>query len=164
MQVIVLKNRNYANKKPYVAVRIARSSNHIGLLRIKFFSHFLLPLQVSHIVPSQAGCSAPHSGHEPWQLQMFFSVFIKNVFCKQQESCLLVLKHRDNLMQQKNTPRPRSVFTIRNIAIPYTILMSASTPDGRFRFVNASISCGVGLMISMRRLWTRTSNCSRASL
>src|SRR3989338_1842570 len=38
------------------------------------------------------------------------------------------------------------------------------TPDGRLRFVRASITFGEGFRMSMRRLWMRISNCSRASL
>src|ERR1035437_8357851 len=46
----------------------------------------------------------------------------------------------------------------------YTIFTSMVTPEGRLRFVRASITFGEGFRISMRRLWIRISNCSRASL
>src|SRR6267142_5514744 len=36
-----------------------------------------------------------------------------------------------------------------------------STPAGRSSFISASIVCGVDFTISMSRLWTRISNCSR---
>ncbi len=46
----------------------------------------------------------------------------------------------------------------------YIIFTSISTPAGRFKFVNALMVFGVGLRISMRRLCTRISYCSRAFL
>jgi hypothetical protein len=48
--------------------------------------------------------------------------------------------------------------------IDYIIFTSISTPDGSESDVNASINFGTGLMISIKRLCTRISNCSRASL
>src|SRR3989344_6756960 len=38
------------------------------------------------------------------------------------------------------------------------------TPDGRLRLVSASITFGAGFIMSIKRLWIRISNCSRASL
>lgn len=46
----------------------------------------------------------------------------------------------------------------------YIIFTSMFTPEGSVRLVNASMIFGVGLMISINRLCTRISNCSRASL
>ncbi len=46
----------------------------------------------------------------------------------------------------------------------YIIFTSISTPDGNESDVNDSINLGTGLMISIKRLCTRISNCSRASL
>ena len=46
----------------------------------------------------------------------------------------------------------------------YIILTSIDTPDGSERFVSASITLALGLMMSMTRLCIRISNCSRASL
>src|SRR5687767_193950 len=40
-------------------------------------------------------------------------------------------------------------------------LISTSTPAGRSSFIKASTVCGVGSKMSIRRLWVRTSNCSR---
>ena len=48
--------------------------------------------------------------------------------------------------------------------VGYTIFTSIVTPDGRLRFVRASMTFGLGDRMSMRRLWMRISNCSRASL
>jgi len=39
-----------------------------------------------------------------------------------------------------------------------------STPDGKSNLINESTVCGVGLMMSIRRLCVRISNCSRESL
>lgn len=46
----------------------------------------------------------------------------------------------------------------------YIILISMSTPAGRFRFDNSSIVFAVGLTMSIKRLCTRISYCSRAFL
>src|SRR5690606_2430376 len=44
------------------------------------------------------------------------------------------------------------------------LLISTSTPADRSSFIKASSVWGVGSRMSMRRLWVRTSNCSRAFL
>ena len=46
----------------------------------------------------------------------------------------------------------------------YNILTSIVTPEGSERLVRASITFGEGSRMSMMRLCTRISNCSRASL
>src|SRR3954452_19595005 len=46
----------------------------------------------------------------------------------------------------------------------YSTLISTSTPAGRSSFVSASIVCGRESLMSMRRLWVRSSNCSRLFL
>src|SRR3989344_2327651 len=46
----------------------------------------------------------------------------------------------------------------------YIILISISTPAGKLRDDRDSIIFGLGFMISTRRLWTRSSNCSLESL
>src|SRR5699024_3406940 len=43
-------------------------------------------------------------------------------------------------------------------------LISISTPDCKSKRINESTVWGVGLMISIKRLCVRISNCSRASL
>ena len=43
-------------------------------------------------------------------------------------------------------------------------LISISTPAGRSRLISASTVLGLGLLMSIRRLWVRRSNCSRLSL
>ena len=43
-------------------------------------------------------------------------------------------------------------------------LSSISTPAGSSSFIMASTVFGLGLLMSMRRLWVRRSNCSRLSL
>ncbi len=44
------------------------------------------------------------------------------------------------------------------------ILISTSTPAGRFKLISASIVRGVGSTMSIKRLWIRISYCSRESL
>ncbi len=44
------------------------------------------------------------------------------------------------------------------------ILISTSQPAGKLKFISESIVFGVGSVTSMRRLWTRISNCSRPFL
>lgn len=46
----------------------------------------------------------------------------------------------------------------------YDILISTSTPAGRFKLVSESMVLGVASRISIIRLWTLISNCSRLSL
>ena len=43
-------------------------------------------------------------------------------------------------------------------------MISISTPAGRSRLISASTVLGLGLLMSIRRLWVRRSNCSRLSL
>ena len=47
---------------------------------------------------------------------------------------------------------------------PYTILISISTPAGRFKLLSDSIIFWLGFRMSTMRLWMRSSNCSRESL
>jgi len=49
-------------------------------------------------------------------------------------------------------------------ASDYIIFISISTPAGKFKLVSALIVRGVGFIISIMRLCTRISNCSRAFL
>lgn len=63
-----------------------------------------------------------------------------------------------------NTKPPLRAVLLYLGRLFYTIFTSIVTPDGRLRFVRASITFGDGFMMSMSRLWMRISNCSRASL
>lgn len=69
------------------------------------------------------------------------------------------------LCERKSKNRPlRGGFCFCYPSESYTIFTSIVTPDGRLRLVRASITFAFGERISIRRLWIRISNCSRASL
>jgi len=56
-----------------------------------------------------------------------------------------------------------SWLLISNVSGVY-VLISISTPAGRSRFISESTVLAEGSSTSINRLWTRTSNCSRAFL
>jgi hypothetical protein len=72
---------------------------------------------------------------------------------------------RGHIYKNRKPPPKGGGTYVRNLVthILY-IFISISTPAGRFRFVNASISFGLGSTISIKRLCVRISNCSLASL
>jgi len=60
--------------------------------------------------------------------------------------------------------RVSSASLQRQFRIGYIIFTSMLTPLGKLRLVSASMTFGEGLRMSISRLCTRISNCSRAFL
>ena len=78
----------------------------------------------------------------------------------------MVRRRRLRELHASHNPRWRivTIFKPHGSERPYIIFTSISTPAGRLRLVSELIVPGVGLRISINRLCTLISNCSRVFL